>query len=114
MKNFPKFINNKQDVENLLTLYPVETKKYLQSLVDTKDDWFPTGLSATAEKGITDAIHKVVEDKDTDGIITFEQYELREDENGAIFRLGFSSVDEAKSLVTALEKTISIQPLDSN
>lgn len=98
MRNFPKYINNKLDVENLLVDSPVETKAYLQSLIDTKDNWFPTGALATAI-GVTDATHKVHENKGLDDVITYTQYELREDPNGTIFRLGYASVAEAIALL---------------
>jgi len=99
MKNFPKYINNKKDVENLLVDFPTETKAYLQTLIDTKDSWFPTGALATAADGAEDATHKVVEEKDMEDVSTFTQYELREDPNNTIFRLGYTSVDEVRAIV---------------
>lgn len=101
MRGFPKYINDKQDVLNLLPMFPEQTKTYLQSLVDTKDSWFNTGSIPLADKGITDATHKVVENTEQEtGTVTDKyQFELMEDPNGTIFRLGFDSVQEVEALI---------------
>ena len=39
MKNFPKSINTKKDIEHLLTIYPVETKEYLRNLLNERKYW---------------------------------------------------------------------------
>ena len=100
MKGFPKYINSKQDVLNLLVEYPSETKQYLQELLDTKDAWLMAGKLETGEAGITDKTHKVVETKDqeTDEVKERYQYEFKEDPNGTIYRLGFTP-DEVRKLI---------------
>lgn len=100
MKGFPKYINSKQDVLNLLVEYPSETKQYLQELLDTKDAWLMAGKLVTGETGITDKTHKVVETKDqeTDEVKERYQYEFKEDPNGTIYRLGFTP-DEVRKLI---------------
>ena len=39
MKNFPKNINTKKDIENLLNIYPIETKEYLRKLLNERKYW---------------------------------------------------------------------------
>jgi hypothetical protein len=100
MKGFPRYINTKQDVLNLIEEYPEQTKSFLQSLVDSKMAWVPTGTLAEGDAGTTDSTHKV--DESTDGndvVIERIQCELVEDTNGPIFRLGFASVAEAEALI---------------
>jgi len=100
MKGFPRYINTKQDVLNLIEEYPEQTKSFLQKLVDTKMEWLPTGKLADGNAGITDSIHKVDERTDENDVVTERtQWELVEDTNGPIFRLGFASVAEAKALI---------------
>lgn len=94
MKGFPKYINTKADLENLLEDYPRETKDYVQSLIDTKDNWFPIELIGD---GLTDDTHKVYEDPETK---EKTQYVLREDPNGPLFRLGFTSVADATEFIS--------------
>lgn len=100
MRGFPKYINSKQDVLNLLVEYPSETKQYLQELLDTKDVWLNVGKLKSGEDGVTDATHKVVETKDqeTGEVKERYQYEFKEDPNGTIYRLGFTP-DEVRKLV---------------
>ena len=100
MKGFPRTINTKQDVLNLIEEYPVQTKSFLQSLVDTKMAWVPTGKLADGDAGTTDSTHKVDEVTDENDVVTSRtQCELVEDTNGPIFRMGFASVAEAEELI---------------
>ena len=100
MKGFPRHINTKQDVLNLIDDYPEQTKSYLQSLVDSKMAWHPTGTLADGDAGTTDSTHKVDGSTDENDVDTSRtQCELVEDPNGPIFRLGFASVAEAEALI---------------
>ena len=100
MKGFPRTINTKQDVLNLIEDYPEQTKSFLQSLVDTKMAWHPTGKLADGDAGTTDSTHKVDEVTDENDVVTSRtQCELVEDTNGPLFRLGFASVAEAEALI---------------
>ena len=100
MKGFPRYINTKQDVLNLIKEYPEQTKSFLQSLVDSKMAWIPTGTLADDDAGTTDSTHKVDESTDENGVvISRTQSELVEDTNGPIFRMGFASVAEAEALI---------------
>ena len=100
MKGFPRHINTKQDVLNLIEEYPEQTKSFLQSLVDSKMAWHPTGTLADGDDGTTDSTHKVDEVTDENDVVTSRtQCELVEDSNGPIFRMGFASVAEAEELI---------------
>ena len=100
MKGFPRTINNKQDVLNLIDDYPEQPKSFLQKLVDTKMAWHPTGTLADGDDGTTDSTHKVDEVTDENDVVTSRtQCELVEDTNGFIFKLGFASVAEAEALI---------------
>lgn len=91
MRGFPKTISTKIDVQNLFQLYPDETREYLQKLLDTRFVWRSTGKIAEGTAGVQDATHRIM--RTESGL---EQFELVEDENAKIFRLGFtvSEVEE--------------------
>ena len=103
MKGFPRTINTKQDVLNLIEEYPEQTKSFLQSLVDSKMEWLPTGKLAEGDSGTTDSTHKVdestYENDENDVVTEHTQCELVEYTGGPIFRMGFASVAEAESLI---------------
>lgn len=100
MKNFPRSINNKQDITNLLSEYTVETKAYLQNILDTKDQWLMTSKLAAGDVGTTDATHKVEELTDDSDVVTERyQYEYMEDPNGELYRLGYANAAEVESIL---------------
>ena len=100
MKGFPRTINTKQDVLNLIEEYPEQTKSFLQSLVDSKMAWHPTGTLADGDAGTTDSTHKVDEIIDENDVVTERnQCELVEDTGGPIFRMGFAILAEAEALI---------------
>ena len=89
MKGFPKYINNRGDLDNCAAEYPEQTVAFLRDILDFKDVWVSTGLLADGDAGLTDETHKVVESKDMNDIVTQRyQYELTEDltPNGPIKR----------------------------
>lgn len=61
MRGFPKVINSRQDVENLIANpdYQQETLAYLQVLLDERYGWVMQGRLADGEAGDTSAGHKV-------------------------------------------------------
>jgi len=105
MRNFPRYINSRADIDHLAVEYPEKLKAFLQELVDTKDEWILTGKLEDWDAGITDATHKVVENKDqeTGEIKDRYQFEFMEDPNGPIFRYGFESVAEVQAIIDSLE-----------
>ena len=105
MRGFPKYINSMGDIENLKQEYPQELAAWLQDIYDYKDVWLMTSKLEEGNDGITDDTHKVVEstDPETKEVTERYQYELMEDPNGTIFRLGFASSDAVLELIRELE-----------
>lgn len=93
MRGFPKTISTKNDIQNLRQLYPDETREYLQKLLDTRFVWRSTGKIAEGAAGIQDAVRRVM--RTESGL---EQFELVEDQNAKIFRMGFSVAEVEEML----------------
>lgn len=91
MRGFPKTISTKTDVQNLFQLYPDKAREYLQKLLDARFVWRSTGAITEGTAGVQDATHRVM--RTESGL---EQFELVEDANAKIFRIGFtvSEVEE--------------------
>ena len=91
MYGYPKHINSKEDVFNILREFPSDPRNitFLRSLISDRFEWFNIGEITSA--GITDETHKVVIDKDmiTGGEKKY-QYQLLENPAAKIFRLGFT------------------------
>lgn len=102
MRGFPKFINTRADVLNLLPDYPDEVTAFLQAIIDPKElnYWRPTGQVASEADGITDATHRVyaMYDEMTDST-TYVQQELVANPNSRIYRLGFTDVAEVEGII---------------
>lgn len=94
MRGFPRTITTKNDIQNLLQLYPDETREVLRQLLDTRFVWRSTGAITEGAAGIQDAVRRVM--RTESGL---EQFELVEDENAKIFRMGFS-VAEVEEMLT--------------
>lgn len=92
MRGYPKHLNSKQDYLNCLGIFPEETKKDLQRLLNDRFVWTDTEVLEDAT-GITDDTHRVIDTED----VRIQQ-ELREDEHAEIYRLGFT-VEEVEELL---------------
>ncbi len=100
MNGFPKTINNKQDITNLMAEYTTEAKAYLQTVLDNKDQWLMTSKLEADDAGTTDTTHKVEELTDENDVVTERyQYEFMEDINGELYRLGYANAGEVEALV---------------
>lgn len=70
-----------------------------QSLLDNKMNWLNTGKLADGEDGITDDTHKIIENKNEEGVVVERyQYEYKEDSNCRLFKLGFT-VQEVEGIL---------------
>jgi len=100
MIGFPKVLNSKFDVEFTREHFPGERlKEKLQSMLDERMQWFFTGDLESAEAGITDATHKVVTTEGMgDRLPSYGQYELMEDQNCEMYRLGLT-MEEVEALL---------------
>lgn len=97
MRGFPKHLNSKADYYYIKENFPASKwKPHWQQLLDERFGWFWTNDLESAEEGITDDTHKVVENKGTDGTTTYAQYELKENPDAKIFRIGFT-VEEVEA-----------------
>lgn len=100
MKGFPKTIQTKQDVMNLLGDYPERTKTFLQSILDGRFSWVTTGTLDTAEQGIEDETHRVLELNDEEAqSATILQQEWQVRPNAKLFRMGFTP-EEVEGLLS--------------
>ena len=100
MNGFPRTINNKNDIANLMGEFEVETKAYLQNILDNKDQWLMTSKLEADDAGITDDTHKVEELTDENNVVTERyQYEFMEDPNGELYRLGYANAGEVEGVI---------------
>jgi len=100
MKGYPKRFNTKQDVDVAIRVDAEKTKGKLQKMLDERWQWMIIGQLAEADVGVEDSTHKVVTLYDDDGTTFKEkhQYELQEDPECALFRLGYT-VAEAQDII---------------
>lgn len=92
MRGFPKFLNTKQDYLNCLTMFPEETKKALQTLLDNRFNWFDVAI---IEEDVTElAVNQRIIETDGEKMLQEE----KEDPNARIFLLGFT-VEEVEELI---------------
>ena len=100
MNGFPRNINNKNDIANLMGDFETETKAYLQTVLDNKDQWLMTSKLKADDAGITDDTHKVEELTDENDVVTERyQYEFMEDINGELYRLGYANAGEVEGVI---------------
>lgn len=110
MNGFPRTINNKHDIANLMPYYEIETKAYLQNAFDNKDQWLLMAKLDISDTGISDDTHKVefiyeqdeATGKDTEVIAEKYQYEFLEDTTGEIYRLGYANSGEVEALLMSV------------
>lgn len=99
MRDFPKWLNTKQDYLNCLKDFPEKTKTALQELLTDRFSWFPVRELTEGETVAESNTYKVVESKDEETRETKRVlYELKEDEHARLFLLGFT-VEEVNGLI---------------
>lgn len=98
MRGFPKTLSSKEDYLYVKDNFSVEEwKPEWQKLLDNHQVWMPTGEVASEAAGVTDATHKV-EKMEEDGKVTFMQYELQDNPEAKIYRLGFTVAEVEAAL----------------
>lgn len=92
MRGVSKWINTKEDILNNMEVDKKATKKKLQEMLDGRFSWIPVKPLEEKNDGIEDETHKVVTMQAMDGGDEEEhwQYELREDPNAWMFRIGLT------------------------
>lgn len=64
MRGFPKNINTRQDVENLLSTHPGEVRAFLRRCVAEAENWIHPILLGDGDEGVEDATHAMRIDED--------------------------------------------------
>ena len=92
MRGIPKVFGTEQDVINSLAEDSAATKEKLRELLAGRMAWFPVEKLEESASGLTDATHKVIEQGGMDEGAETErwQYELREDPNAFMFKIGLT------------------------
>ena len=77
MQDFPKNINNRNDLDHVKVLFPEDTKKYLNNALVNRKIWSYVGDLEKEEDGVVDDTHRVLSNEDSiNGTTTYSQYEL--------------------------------------
>lgn len=97
MRNFPKNINTRQDVINLLSLYPEETKAYLKRCIDGYKNFIPVSEHENRDECIKDETHDYIE-TESNGAVKYIQREFKVVPGNDLDRLGIT-IEEAKQLL---------------
>ena len=97
MRKFPKHINTRQDIENLLVLFPDKTKAYLQGCIDGRENFVPIAHYDTEAECISDETHDYVVSEGMDGV-SYTQREYKVVPGNELDRLGIS-VEEAREYI---------------
>ena len=100
MKGYPKHLNTKSDYIFVKNNFPKnQWAKDWQTLLDSRQDWFFVKALPDKASGVEDATHKIVETQSGESEkVTYSQYELREDKNAKIYRLGFTIAEVETAL----------------
>ena len=99
MKGFPKFINTRKDVENLLQLYPERTKKYLQNALAEYEGWVSIVSQDNKEGLVEDKLNKIIELEGEDGVITFVQQKYMVVPGITLDRLGITKEEAEGGMI---------------
>ena len=101
MRGIPKWFNTIEDVLNSMKLDKEATKAKLQEMLDGRFVWVATKKLGDKDKGVEDVTHKVMAQQEMDGGKEERfQYELQEDPNAWMFRIGLT-VEEINSYLEA-------------
>lgn len=101
MRGVSKWFNTEQDIINCMEVDAEATKAKLRELLEGRFAWFPSKKLAKDAPGIEDETHKVVVMQAKEGGKEERwQYELREDQNAWLFRIGLT-VEKINSYLEA-------------
>lgn len=102
MRDFPKYLNSRGDYEYIRSNFPAEQwRPKWRELLDGRFAWRDVATLADGDAGVEDETHRVmdrVESPTLDAASIRIQQEFVEDENAAIFRLGFTVADVETAL----------------
>ena len=101
MKGFPKYLNTKKDYENVLKKfgYSKKVKSAYQGLLNSAEKYvFDKELNSESERDGEFPDFKVMTEKENDGTEKIVQFKKVKNENGKIFKLGFT-IEEVKEVI---------------
>ena len=104
MVGFPKWLNSKDDYENILKTFPKEVcLPHFKALVDDYYGWFFVKNLDKKEDGINDETHKVetMEDNES-GVETYAQYEKQINKTCKLLSVGYT-LEEVERVIKELE-----------
>lgn len=93
-------LNTKADYYLCLQLFGDSCKQIFQDLLDTRVMWIQTGILSSASEGTTDSTHKIITVPQTGSTPIIYQYELTENSEAKIFKLGFT-VSEVSAIINS-------------
>lgn len=101
MRGVPKIFGTEQDIINSMAEDPQTTKAKLRELLAGRFAWFTVRKLKDGEAGLEDATHRVVAQRggmgpEDEGPEERWQYELQEDANAFMFKIGLT-VDKINS-----------------
>ncbi len=101
MRGVPKIFGTEQDIINSMAEDPQATKAKLRELLAGRFAWFAVRKLEDGEAGLEDATHRVVTQRsgmgpEDEGPEERWQYELQEDANAFMFKIGLT-VDKINS-----------------
>lgn len=99
MRGMPKWINTKQDIQNLLQHKGLaeQTRRFLQDQIDNRFIWQATQKLEKTQDGEISEKKKIIT-QEIDGKTEQYQFELVEDPSARLFQLDMS-VAEAEKLI---------------
>lgn len=99
MKQYPKTINSKQDILNLLDAFPRRAKEDLRRFYDIRKDWILIRKLTADEKVKEDSSTKIQEVKDEEGNLQERYlYEYKDNPGSKFYRFGFTEEEAEKIL----------------
>lgn len=100
MQNFPKYsdILTHYDVEQLLKVYPNETKTFLKELTLDIYKWETADEIIQPEAGLEDVTHQLEPVWNNNVLIGYKQQTLVIDTNARLFRLGYT-LEQVKTIL---------------
>ena len=98
MQKFPKHINTRQDIENLLVLFPEKTKAFLQNCIDGYKNFVPVSEHDNESDCITDDTHDYVTTEE-EGVAKYIQREFKVIQGNDLARLGISLEEALRFII---------------
>lgn len=103
MRGYPKNLNTKKDYEYVRSNFTAEEwKPDWKKLLDTMKDWFFEKNLESADEGVTDETHKIVESSQGEEK-SYAQYVLAVNPTCKLLQLGFTEAEVRAALSEGVE-----------